>query len=86
MGLFDLLQFSLSSLFYGVIATAPIMAILYFLLKLLSEGIVRSIPFYITGVILFILLSIQMSFMIWAMEVEDTLEAVEIRIEQIMEN
>ena len=85
MGLFDLLQFSFSSLFYGVIATAAIMAILYFLLKLLSEGIVRSIPFYITGVILFILLSSNLTLLIGARQVQSATESMELYLRQMTE-
>ena len=62
------------------------MIFLYVLLKCIGRGIVRTIPFYLTGFVLFILLSIQMSLMIGAMEVEDKVDAVEVRIEQIMEN
>ena len=83
---FSLLGTGISCIFYGIIATAVIMIFLYVLLKCIGGGIVRTIPFYLTGFVLFILLSIQMSLMIGAMEVEDKVDAVEVRIEQIMEN
>ena len=85
MGFFDLLRFSFSSLFYGVIATASIMAILFFILKTLSEGIVRSIPFYITGVILFILLTSNLMLLIGARQVQSTTESMELYLRQMTE-
>ncbi|MGM9798800.1 MAG: hypothetical protein ACI3ZY_14720 [Parabacteroides sp.] len=85
MGFFDLLRFSFSSLFYGVIATASIMAILFFILKTLSEGIVRSIPFYITGVILFILLTSNLTLLIGARQVQSTTESMELYLRQMTE-
>ena len=42
---FSLLSTGISCIFYGIITTAVIMAILYFILKSLSRGIVKSIPF-----------------------------------------
>ena len=82
----SLLGTGVSCIFYGIIATAVIMIFLYVLLKCIGRGIVRTIPFYLTGFVLFILVWIQMSLMIGAMEVEDKVDAVEVRIEQIMEN
>lgn len=61
---------SITCLFYGVVITAFIMAILYFILKTLSRGIVRSIPFFFTGVILSILLVVNMSVVVGAVTIK----------------
>ncbi|MCQ2132011.1 MAG: hypothetical protein MJY90_01600 [Bacteroidaceae bacterium] len=61
------------------------MAILYFVLRLWDDGIVRSIPFYITGCILSVLLTVQFSLMIGAIETKNLADGVEISINQLME-
>lgn len=85
MTFISLITTAFSSVFYGVIVTAVIMAILYVLLKMLNDGIVQSIPFYVTGVVLAILLIIQCSLMIGAIQAKDTTEAVEIYLSQMVE-
>lgn len=59
MGIFfSILSEGIISLFYGIIITAFIMATLYFILSNLSRGAVRSIPFFVTGPILALLLTV----------------------------
>lgn len=82
---FSLLTTAFSCIIYGIIVTAVIMTILYFLLKGLSKGIVQTIPFYITGVVLAFLLSIQLSLMIGAIETKDAADAAEIYLTQFLE-
>lgn len=82
---FSLLSTGVSCVFYGIIATAAIMAILYFVLKSLSQGIVKSIPFYITGVILAFLLTCNLSIVIGAFQVKETTEAMEVSLRQLSE-
>ena len=55
---FQLFTTAFMSIFYGVVITAAVMAILYFLLRQFNSGIVESVPFYITGAVLFLLLTI----------------------------
>ena len=77
---------AISSILYGIVITAAIMAILYFILKTLGKGIVQSIVFYITGVVLAILLVIQFSLMIGAMQAKDAAESAHIYMNQMLEN
>lgn len=86
MGFLELLRFSFSSLFYGVIATAATMTILFFLLKSLSNGITRSIAFYVTGVVLALLLVSNFSLLIGAAQAKSYTKAMEITLSQLIEN
>lgn len=86
MTFFSLITTAFSSIFYGIIVTVVIMAILYVLLKSLSKGIVRTPVFYITGVVLAILLIIQTSLMIGAIQAKDATDSAEIYLSQLLEN
>lgn len=86
MALSYLLTTALSSLFYGVIATAVLMTLIYVLLRVLNEGIVKSIPFYISGGVLAILLIIQLTLLIGAVQASNAVDSAEITINQLMEN
>ena len=85
MNFLSLLTTATSCVFYGIVATMVIMTILYFVLRLWDDGIVRSIHFYITGFILFILLTIQLSLLIGAIEARNLTGWVEISVTQMME-
>lgn len=86
MTFFSLISTALSSIFYGIIVTAVIMAILYVVLKALSRGIVQTPIFFITGVVLAILLVIQTSLMIGAMQAKDAADSAEIYLSQLLED
>jgi predicted PurR-regulated permease PerM len=83
---FSLLSTATSSIFYGIIVTAVIMAILYAVLKSLSKGIVQSVPFYITGIVLAILLIVQCSLMIGAIQAKDAVDSAKIYLNQLLED
>lgn len=61
------------------------MAILYSVLKAISSGIVRSVPFYITGVIMVILLIIQCTILVGAIKAKGFAEPVQILLNQQFE-
>ena len=86
MTFFSLISTAFSSVFYGIIVTAVIMAILYAVLKSFGKGIVQSVPFYITGIVLAILLIIQTSLMIGAIQAKDSVDSAEIYLNQLLEN
>lgn len=86
MAFFSLLSTAFSSIFYGFIVTAAIMAILYVVLKSISKSIVESPIFYITGLVLAILLVIQTSLMIGAMQAKDAADSAELYLHQLLEN
>lgn len=85
MIVFSLLSEAFDVVFYGLLATAALMAVLYAALKMMSEGIVRSIPFYITGVVLFPLLAVQFSLLIGAMQVRAHTDVIELKVNQMVE-
>lgn len=85
MEFFSLISTAFSSVFYGVIVTAAIMAILYVVLKSISKGIVNTPVFFITGAVLAILLVIQSSLMIGAMQAKDAVDAAKIYLDQLLE-
>ncbi len=58
---FSLVETAVSSIFYGVMATCAVMAILYLILRTLDRGIVKTLAFYLTGIALAMLLFIQFS-------------------------
>lgn len=82
----SLISTAFSCILYGVIVTAVIMAILYAVLKSLSKSIVRTPVFYVTGVLLAILLMVQCSLMIGAMQAKDATDAAELYMNQLLEN
>ena len=86
MNFLSLIITAFSSVFYGVIATAVVMAILYIILKGVSKSIVQTPVFFISGVILAILLIIQLSLMIGAIQAKNAADATEIYLSQLLEN
>ena len=82
---FSLLTTAFSSIFYGVIVTAVVMAILYFILKTIGQGIVQTLVFYVSGVVLAILLIIQFSLLFGAYQAKDATNSAKIYIEQRLE-
>ena len=86
MTFFSLISTAFSSIFYGVIVTAVIMAILYAVLKAISKSIVESPVFLITGIVMAILLMVELSLMIGAIQAKDAADSAEIYVSQLLEN
>lgn len=86
MTFFSLIGTTISCIFYGIIVTAVVMALLYVVLKTISKGIVQTPIFYITGVVLAMLLTIQFSLMIGAIQAKDAADATEIYLNQLLED
>jgi hypothetical protein len=85
MAFWGLFSTAISSVVYGIVITAAIMAILYGVLKALSDGIVRSVPFFITGVVMAVLLTIQCSLLVGAIEAKSVAGSMEIYLNQQLE-
>lgn len=83
---FSLISTAFSSIFYGIIATVAIMAILYAVLRAINKSIVQTPVFYITGAILAILLLIQTSLLIGAMQAKGTADAAQEYVSGLIEN
>lgn len=82
---FSLFSTAISSVFYGIIVTVTAMALLYFALRFVSEGIVRTPVFFVTGAVLAVLLSIQSSLLIGALEAKNAADAAELYLNQMLE-
>lgn len=82
---FSLFSTAISSIFYGIIVTVTVMALLYLVLRSVSEGIVHTPVFFITGVVLAVLLSIQSSLLIGALEAKNAADAAELYLNQMLE-
>lgn len=83
---FSLITTAISSIIYGVLITAVIMAILYGVLKSISKVMVQTPIFYLTGFVLAILLVVQFSLMIGAIQAKDAVDSAEVYLNQLLEN
>lgn len=83
---FSLFSTAISSVFYGIIATAVVMTILFAQLKAISKGIVQTPAFFVTGIILAVLLIVQFSLLIGAVQAKDATDSAGIYLTQLLEN
>lgn len=83
---FSLFSTAISSVFYGIIATAVVMTIIFALLKAISKGIVQTPAFFVTGIILAVLLIVQFSLLIGAVQAKDATDSAGIYLTQLLEN
>lgn len=86
MTFISLLNTAFTSILNGIVITAAIMAIMYFVLKSLSRNMVRTPIFYITGIVASLLLIVQISLMIGAIKAKGAADAAEIYLSQLLEN
>lgn len=86
MTFFSLITSAGLCIVYGIITTAVIMTLLYAILRLLSKGIVQTPVFYATGVVLAVMLIVQASLMIGAMQAKSTADDAEAYISQMLDN
>lgn len=86
MTFISLFTTAISSVLNGIVVTAAIMAILYFVLKSFSRNMVRTPIFYLTGIVVAVLLIVQISLMIGAIQAKDAADAAEIYLNQLLEN
>lgn len=86
MTFISLFNTAISSILNGIVVTAAIMAILYFVLKSLSRNMVRTPIFYIAGIVTALLLVVQISLMIGAIQAKGAADAAQIHLSQLLEN
>lgn len=86
MTLISLFNTALTSIIYSIIVTATIMAMLYFILKSISRNMVHTPVFYITGIIVSMLLIVQFSLMIGAIQAKEATDSAKIFLTQMLEN
>lgn len=84
MTFFSLFSTATSSVLYGCLITIAIMALLYVVLRALNKGIVETLVFYITGAVMAILLIIQMSLMVGAMEAKSSADDAQEFVSQLI--
>lgn len=80
----NLLQTCASSLFWGLIITSSIMVILYFILKNLSRGCVKSIPFFIAFPVCFFILLYNSTLLVGAAKAKGCVDSVELYVRQLV--
>lgn len=82
----ELVSLAFSTVVYGLLATAALMAMLYFVLHEINRNAVRNIPFFITGIVLFPLLLTQFTLFFGALEAKSLIDAIEIFVSQSLES
>lgn len=80
----NLLQNCTSSLFWGLIITSSIMVIMYFVLKSLSRGCVKSIPFFIAFPVFFLILLYNSTLLVGAGKAKSCVDSVELYVRQLV--
>lgn len=80
----DLLSTATDCVLYGLLLTAVTMLILYFLLQAVSKTCVKTIPFYLAGIVLAPLLVVQNTLLVACFQALGMVEAVEIDIQHIV--
>lgn len=82
---FSLITTAFSSILYGIMVTAVIMIVMYFVLRAINTCIVQTLVFYITGIVMAVLLVIQFSMMFGAMQAKDAIDSAETYMSQLLE-
>lgn len=82
MTFFSLITTAFSSIFYGLLATAAVMAVLYLLLTAISNSIKEQPSFYFVGGGLALLLFVQLTLMIGAMQARDLVDDAALMVKQ----
>lgn len=85
MGLFDLLQFSLSSLFYGVLITAVCLVLFFVLIRGWYKSATMTPVSYLVGFVLFLLLSFQCTLIMGAIKIIHISDFYAGEIQQLMQ-
>lgn len=86
MTFLSLLETAFTSILNGMVITAAIMAILYFVLKIISRNMVRTPIFFITGIVVALLLIVQISLMVGAIQAKGATDSAKIYLTQMLEN
>lgn len=77
MLIYNLITTAVSTVFYGIIATAVLMLLLFVVIRLFRPTVVRNILFYPLGVVLVVLLVAQFTMLFGAMEAKSIVSDVE---------
>lgn len=83
---FSLIQTAASCVFYATIVTAAIMTFLFLLLKSSCKNVTQTPAFLIGNIVVAVLLLIQSTLMIGAMEAKDATESARLYLNQLLEN
>lgn len=84
MKYFDLLVTAFDCALYGLLMTVVTMLLLYFILKFVSNTCVKTIPFYLTGIVLAPLLLVQDTLLAASIEALSLVKNVELDVQHIV--
>lgn len=82
--LFEILEFSMSSLIWGVLIAAICMGLFFFVIKGWWRNAMFTLATYLVGIILFLLLSVQCILICGAIKIIDFTDVIEAKTEQIL--
>lgn len=82
---FDLWSVASESFFYGILLAAVTVAVMCFVLQMISRTCVKTVPFYLSVTVLVILLVIQDTLLIAAFKANDMVSTVEMLVQQQIE-
>ena len=79
-----LFEISTDCFLYGILIAAVTMILLYFALQMVSKSCVKTLPFYIAGIVLAPLLVVQDTLIVVAFQAKGMIDAVEIYVQQLI--
>lgn len=79
-----LLEITTDCFLYGILIAAVTMILLYFALQMISKSCVKTVPFYIAGIILAPLLVVQDTLIVAAFQAKGMVDALEIYVQQLI--
>lgn len=85
MTFFSMTSMALSYVLYGIVITVVIMAIAYLILRLVNQEIVQTVPFYIIGVFLAVILIAQATLFVGAIDALEGIESVRQYLHQVLD-
>lgn len=84
MGFLSLFTTMFSCVFYGLALTVAVMAVLYLLLRSFSKSIVRTPIFFVIGVILAMLLLVNCTMLVGAIQAKGLADSAEMLLNQLV--
>ena len=82
---FELASSAFTAVLYGIVLTVFIVGLLYVILRQLCHGAVQAIPFYVVGVVLFVMLLVQHTLMFGAFKAKGYVDNVAEYVYQIID-
>ena len=83
--LFDILRYSMSSIFWGILIAIALMGLFVFLIKGWYKNALFTPASYLVGGVIFLLLSFQCTFIVGALKIISTTDHYESEVESLMD-